>query len=61
MENIWRAYEVVDEKGTFIDIDTRIEEEDFELVAKALTVLPSRNKYLRKILKLINDRKKDAV
>lgn len=58
MENIWRAYEVVDEKGTFVDIDTRIEEEDFELVAKALTVLPSRNKYLRKILKLINDRKK---
>ena len=58
MESEWKAYHPVEEDDTFIDIDTGIDNQSFELVAKALTELPEENKFLRQILRLIKDRKK---
>jgi len=57
MNDDWKGYENADIERLKIDIETKVSNEVLTNVAKAVTKLPKEKKFLRKIEKLINDRR----
>ena len=58
MEDEWEGFERVDEMGMHPEINTGVDRETLSLVANTLGNLPPDKKFLRKIERLIDDRKK---
>ncbi|APD05975.1 oxoglutarate dehydrogenase (succinyl-transferring) [Flavobacteriaceae bacterium UJ101] len=59
MEDEWEGYELMlEEKGMFEPVDTTVSKETLTEIAKVLGELPSDKKFIRKIEKIINGRKK---
>jgi 2-oxoglutarate dehydrogenase E1 component len=58
MEDEWEGFERVDEMGMHPKINTGVDRETLSLVANTLGNLPPDKKFLRKIERLIDDRKK---
>ena len=54
----WKGYERVKEKTMLNDFETNVSRNDLTTIAKTLTSLPTNQIFLRKIKKLIGDRKK---
>ena len=57
MEDEWKAFERVDEKEMLLPVDTSATEKELNRVAEAITQLPENKKFLRKIERLVADRK----
>ncbi len=57
MEDEWKAFERVDEKEMLLPLDTSATEKELNRVAEAITQLPENKKFLRKIERLVADRK----
>lgn len=57
MEDEWKAFERVDEKEMLLPVDTSVTEKELNRVAEAITQLPENKKFLRKIERLVADRK----
>ena len=57
MEDEWKAFERVDEKEMLLPVDTSTTEKELNRVAEAITQLPENKKFLRKIERLVADRK----
>ena len=57
MEDEWKAFERVDEKEMLLPVDTSVTEKKLNRVAEAITQLPENKKFLRKIERLVADRK----
>ena len=57
MEDEWKAFERVDEKEMLLPVDTSVTDKELNRVAEAITELPENKKFLRKIERLIADRK----
>jgi 2-oxoglutarate dehydrogenase E1 component len=57
MEDEWKAFERVDEKEMLLPVDTSVKEKELNRVAEAITQLPENKKFLRKIERLVADRK----
>ncbi|WP_417884798.1 2-oxoglutarate dehydrogenase E1 component [Zunongwangia sp.] len=58
MEDEWGGYENVEEDQMMKAVDTSVKIEDLDDVAKAISTLPEDKKFMRKIDKIINLRKK---
>ncbi len=58
MADEWSGFEAVREWEMLETVDTTYSIEKLTQIAKALTELPAEKKFLRKVVKLINDRKK---
>ena len=58
MGDEWKGFERADEKIMSKEVETKISISNLEQLANALTTLPEEKKFLRKIVKLIDDRKK---
>ena len=58
MDDEWQGYQRVDELGMHPEIVTAVEPKKLKLVANAISTLPQGKKFLRKIERLIADRKK---
>ena len=58
MEDEWKGFERADEKIMSKEVETKISISNLEQVANAVTTLPKEKKFLRKIVKLIDDRKR---
>jgi 2-oxoglutarate dehydrogenase E1 component len=58
MAETWKDFKVVQEAGMMEKIDTTVATDKLTDVAKALTELPDDKKFLRKVDKLVRDRKK---
>ena len=57
MEDEWKTFERVDEKEMLLPVDTSATEKELNRVAEAITQLPENKKFLRKIERLVADRK----
>jgi 2-oxoglutarate dehydrogenase E1 component len=57
MEDEWKTFERVDETQMMKSVSTSVSEKDLDRVAKTLTQLPEDQKFLRKIERLVADRK----
>ena len=57
MEDEWKAFERVDEKEMLLPVDTSVTDKELNRVAEAITQLPENKKFLRKIERLVADRK----
>jgi len=57
MQNEWEGYEQAYEADMLKKVDTTIARETLDSIASVITELPSDKKFIRKIQKLINDRK----
>jgi 2-oxoglutarate dehydrogenase E1 component len=57
MEDEWKAFERVDEKEMLLPVDTSVTDKELNRVAEAITELPENKKFLRKIERLVADRK----
>ena len=58
MEDEWKGFERADEEIMSKEVETKISISNLEQLANAVTTLPKEKKFLRKIVKLIDDRKK---
>ena len=58
MGDEWKGFERADEKIMSKEVETKISISNLEQLANAVTTLPKEKKFLRKIVKLIDDRKK---
>ena len=58
MQDEWKGFVRVDESEMMQPVETAVDKNTLEKVAKAITELPSDKKFLRKIEKLIGDRKR---
>ena len=58
MDDEWQGYKRVDESGMHPEIVTAVDSKKLKLVANAISTLPEGKKFLRKIERLISDRKK---
>ena len=58
MDDEWQGYKRVDESGMHPEIVTAVDSKKLKLVANAIATLPEGKKFLRKIERLISDRKK---
>ena len=58
MEDEWKGFERADEKIMSKEVETKISISNLEQVANAVTTLPKEKKFLRKIVKLVDDRKR---
>ncbi len=58
MEDEWQGYQRVDELGMHPEIITAVQSDKLTVVANAISTLPEDKKFLRKIERLIADRKK---
>jgi len=58
MDDEWQGYKRVDEFGMHPEIVTAVDSKKLKLVANAISTLPEGKKFLRKIERLISDRKK---
>tara|TARA_A100001015_G_scaffold64191_1_gene70854 strand:- start:8127 stop:10892 length:2766 start_codon:yes stop_codon:yes gene_type:complete len=58
MEDEWQGYQRVDELGMHPEIITAVQSDKLTVVADAISTLPEDKKFLRKIERLIADRKK---
>ena len=58
MEDEWKGFERADEKIMSKEVETKISISNLEQLANVVTTLPKEKKFLRKIVKLIDDRKK---
>ena len=58
MKDEWKGFVAVQEQVMLEEVDTTVHKKDLETVANVLTSLPPDLKFLRKIEKLIRDRKK---
>jgi len=58
MDDEWQGYKRVDESGMHPEIITAVDSKKLKLVANAISTLPEGKKFLRKIERLISDRKK---
>ena len=58
MGDEWKEFQRADEKIMSKEVETKISISNLEQLANALTTLPEEKKFLRKIIKLIDDRKK---
>ena len=58
MDDEWQGYKRVDESGMHPEILTAVDSKKLKLVANAIATLPEGKKFLRKIERLISDRKK---
>ena len=58
MKDEWLGYQRVDEKGMYSDIPTAVNLDALTQVAKTITNVPSKKKFLKKIERLIADRNK---
>ena len=57
MANEWEGLSLAKEKEMMVEVDTQVNENTLSEVAAAITTLPEDKKFLRKIEKLIKDRK----
>ena len=57
MANEWEGLSLAKEKEMMVEVDTQVNENTLSEVATAITTLPEDKKFLRKIEKLIKDRK----
>jgi 2-oxoglutarate dehydrogenase E1 component len=57
MEDEWKSFERVDETEMMRTVATAVSKKDLDQVARAITELPKDKKYLRKIERLVADRK----
>ena len=57
MQDEWGSFERVDEAEMMKDVVTAVSEKELDQVAAAITVLPQGQKFLRKIERLVGDRK----
>ena len=58
MGDEWKGFERADEEIMSKEVETKISISNLEQLANAVTTLPKEKKFLRKIVKLIDDRKK---
>ncbi len=58
MSDEWKGFKTVDETGMMKAVDTTFDKKELTDIAKVITELPSDKKFLRKVAKLIGDRKK---
>ena len=58
MQDEWKGYERVDEAKMMEKVNTAVDKKTITKVASAITALPSEKKFLRKIQKLIGDRRR---
>jgi len=58
MGDEWKEFQRADEKIMSKEVETKISISNLEQVANAVTTLPKEKKFLRKIVKLIDDRKR---
>ena len=58
MANEWEGLSLAKEKEMMVEVDTHVNENTLSEVATAITTLPEDKKFLRKIEKLIKDRKR---
>ena len=58
MQDEWKGFDRVDEQVMMEEVTTRVTKAQLDLVGQAITALPEDKKYLRKIEKLIADRKR---
>ncbi len=58
MANEWEGLSLAKEKEMMVEVDTQVNENTLSEVATAITTLPEDKKFLRKIEKLIKDRKR---
>ena len=58
MGDEWKGFERADEKIMSKEVETKISISNLEQLANVVTTLPKEKKFLRKIVKLIDDRKK---
>ncbi len=58
MQDEWKGFNLVDEAEMMVAVPTAVEKGMLDRVAKTITELPAEKKYLRKIEKLIGDRKR---
>ncbi len=58
MSDEWKGFQSVDETGMMKAVDTTFDKKELTEIAKVITELPSDKKFLRKVAKLIGDRKK---
>ena len=57
MSDEWNEFKTADEEIMNKEVETKISTSKLELIANAITTLPQEKKFLRKIVKLIDDRK----
>ena len=58
MGDEWKEFQRADEKIMSKEVETKISISNLEQVANAVTTLPKEKKFLRKIVKLVDDRKR---
>ena len=58
MADTWKGFDPVQEEAMMLKIDTTYNIEKLNAIGKALTELPENKKFLRKVDKLVRDRKK---
>ena len=58
MGDEWKGFERADEKIMSKEVETKISISNLEQLANAVTTLPKEKKFLRKIVKLVDDRKR---
>ena len=58
MQDEWKGYERVDEAKMMEKVNTAVDKKTITKVASSITALPSEKKFLRKIQKLIGDRRR---
>ena len=58
MQDEWKGFDRVDEQVMMEEVTTKVTKAQLDLVGQAITALPEDKKYLRKIEKLIADRKR---
>jgi len=58
MSDEWKGFQSVDETGMMKAVDTTFDKKELTAIAKVITELPSDKKFLRKVAKLIDARKK---
>lgn len=57
MQNEWHGYEIASVKKMLKPVDTEVEQDELDTIAKIVTELPSDKKFISKITKIIGDRK----
>ncbi len=58
MADEWKGFKTVNDAGMMKAVDTTYDKKKLTKIAKVLTELPSEKKFLRKVEKLVNDRRK---
>ena len=58
MADAWKEFKTVQEKEMMQAVDTTVDQKKLTAIAKIITALPEDKKFLRKVERLVNDRKK---